>query len=94
MFSFLQEVQRVEVTDFITDSFASELGIVLVMERGISRFQNWLKERDIERQQQREEAAKKLQKENEDKRIDAIDRKLAEIKGRQDAFAEMINKKL
>lgn len=92
IFVFLHEVTRVEVTDFITDSFASELGIILVMERGISRFQNWLKERDLERQDQREAAAQKIAKENEDKRIDAIDRKLAEIKGRQDGFAEMIKK--
>jgi len=92
MLFFLQEVARVEVTDFITDSFAGELGIVLVIERLISRFQNWMKNRDSERQIQREDAAKKIAKEKEDNRIDAIDRKLAKIEGRQDAFAEMLKK--
>ena len=89
---FFQEVTRVEVTDFITDSFAGELGIALVIERLISRLQSWMRHRDEARQAQREAAADKIQKENEDKRIDAIDRKLAKIEGKQDAFTELINK--
>ena len=66
--------------DLITDSYSMEVLGVVIAERLWSKYAIYQKDRD-----------KARQKLDEDKRIDSIDRKLAEMKGKQDTFEKLLN---
>jgi hypothetical protein len=69
-----------EGVDVITDNLAGEGVALLVLERIWSRVHGYLEGRD-----------KKAQDTATDTRLDAIDSRLSEIKGKQDTFEAMLN---
>ena len=69
--------------DIISDSYSTELIIVLVLERLWTKISAYISERH-----------EKIDKQKEDDRLDQIAETLSEIKGKQKGFEVMLNRKL
>jgi hypothetical protein len=67
--------------DVISDSYSTEMLIVLIAERIWSKYSSWMDDRH-----------RKIDKQKEDERLDQIAERLSEIKGKQEGFQDMFKK--
>jgi len=79
---FLQAVQQMEGLDFVSDSCSTEIIGLMIVERIWSKVRAYLDERHD-----------KIDKKQEDTRMDKIAEDLAEIKGKQKGFEAMLKAK-